>query len=252
MIKKNLEPIYEPVNRKLRVAGFMSGTGTVLKKIIEEEDGYKVVIIFSDKWNSNANKIGKDYDIPVVTRDLESYCNSRNVSKYNMESRKFFDKETSKIMNYYNVSVIAFAGYMSIVTESLISNFICLNVHPADLTILNKKGERKYIGSTAVKDAMLAGETHLKSTIHLLTEKIDGGPILIVSKPMEVEKQLKQLSIQISQETIYNYIQYKLKQQGDCIIFPMTLKYLAEGRFMKDSKNNIYFDNKLLENGIQL
>jgi len=247
-----LMPIYKHYNSKMRVAGFMSGTGSVLKKIIEEENGYKVVVIFSDNFNSNACLIGKEHDIPVVIRDLNSYCSKRKTSRYNLNIRKDFDKETVKILECFHISVIAYAGYMSLVTSILIDNFIGVNVHPADLSILDNNGNRKYTGATAVGDAIREGETYIRSTSHLLTEEVDGGPILMISKPLRVTfKTFINPSNNINNDMI-NFNQSELKKVGDYVIFPLTLRYISEGRFSKDPDNNIYFNDQFMKNGIKL
>lgn len=231
----------------MRVAGFMSGSGSVLRQIIQNQTNYEVVVIFSNKWNSNACKIGMEFDIPVVVRDLKSYCKSRGVSIYNMKTREDFDKKTVKLINFFEVSVIAYAGYMSIITKPLIYGFVGINVHPADLTILNDNGKRKYVGVHAVKDAILGGETEVRSTTHLLTEKVDGGNILMVSKPVKVNN-TENLNI----DNFSNVVQNDLKCVGDYDIFPKTLEYLASGRFSKDVEGDIYFDGDIINEGIRL
>ena len=60
-----LQKLYNPANGLMRVAGFMSGSGTNLRKIIEYERAlireqagspYEVVVIFSDNPESNGMK----------------------------------------------------------------------------------------------------------------------------------------------------------------------------------------------------
>jgi len=46
--------------------------------------------------------------------------------------------------------------------------------------------------------------------------------------------------------------QNKLKELGDWKIFPLTLEWIAEGRFAIDENRKIYFDGKLVENGYRL
>jgi folate-dependent phosphoribosylglycinamide formyltransferase PurN len=107
--------------------------------------------------------------------------------------------------------------------------------------------------------AILAGEKSLHSTTHLVTEDLDMGEILVISKPLKVElpkgvtledlrkPENKQLLIKIAEEH-----QNKLKEVGDWKIFPLTLQWIAEGRFEIDKKRNIYFDGKLIKNGYRL
>ena len=85
------------------------------------------------------------------------------------------------------------------------------------------------------------------------------GEILVISKPLKVElpkgvnleelrkSENRELLIKIAEEH-----QNKLKEIGDWEIFPLTLQWIAEGRFGIDEKRNIYFDGKLIKNGYKL
>jgi methionyl-tRNA formyltransferase len=45
---------------------------------------------------------------------------------------------------------------------------------------------RRYVGLRAVRDAIFAGETETRATAHLVTERLDEGPILCLSEPFPV------------------------------------------------------------------
>ena len=77
-----LKELYHPESGRMRIAGFISGGGSNLVKIIEHgiqiesEEGrspYQVVVIFSENPESNAEKIGKEFGIPVVVKDLSEF-----------------------------------------------------------------------------------------------------------------------------------------------------------------------------------
>lgn len=255
------ELLYNTANGQMRVAGFMSGSGSNLRKIIEFERKYykdkkyspfKVVVIFSDTYNSNAPDIGRDYDIPVVTRDLKAFCAARGKKRFDMQTREEFDRETICAISCHNVSVIAYAGYMSIASKILIEAFIGVNIHPADLSIM-ENGKRKYRGAHAVLDAILAKEEYISSTCHLVEAFVDEGQILMISPPLKI-KLGKNFNPQdkksLNEATSYN--QERLKAAGDWVIFPRTLLYLAQGRYSKDKENNIYFDDIASPLGIRL
>jgi hypothetical protein len=104
--------------------------------------------------------------------------------------------------------------------------------------------------------AILSGEKNLHSSTHLAIEKPDMGPILLISKPLQVElpygitledlkkPENKQFLIKLCKKH-----QDKLKRVGDWQIFPLTLQWIAEGRFAIDERNNVYFDGNLIKNG---
>ncbi|MFH1710989.1 MAG: formyltransferase family protein [Nanoarchaeota archaeon] len=243
---------------QLRVAGLMSRKGTNLRKIIlheqilrqqRKESPYHVAVIFSDNSKSNANEIGSDFSIPVFTYDLESYCEKRDESIRDLKVRKQWEKECMKVLNEFECTVAAYAGYMRKATSVFVNSFIGVNVHPADLTIKGEDKKPKYRGDHVVLDAIRAGEKEIRSTTHLVSNKVDCGKILMVSSPIKVKYPISDDPI----ETIAGDYQDKLKKAGDWIIFPKTLEYLADGRFAQNHQNGrLYFDGTPIPNGVKL
>ena len=243
--------LYDPGKGPMRIAGLMSGSGSNLKKIIEHglaiesndtPAPYKVVVIFTDNPDSNAEKIGREYRIPVIKNDLTEFYAERGKPKKDLQVRVEYDTETVELLKQFKADVAAYAGYMCIATEPLVKAYLGVNVHPANLSILNESDERKYTGDNAVRDAILAGEKYLNSTTHIIEKKVDGGRILMISKPLEVilpegfDPNNKSQVNQVSSEH-----QNRLKEIGDWDIFPKTLEYLADGRYLKDENGNLYF-----------
>jgi folate-dependent phosphoribosylglycinamide formyltransferase PurN len=128
----------------------------------------------------------------------------------------------------------------------------CVNVHPADLSIVAAQGERKYVGDHAVLDAIAAGETVLRSSTLWTDEGVDTGPLLMVSGPLAVELpepldtllDKKDQLVKVADEH-----QERLKEMGDWKIFPRTVELIAEGRFALDKDNNVYLDGNPVPQG---
>jgi len=251
---------YEPQLRKLyngaeigtmRVVGLMSGSGTNLRKIIEHEkkldsergkSPYEVVAIFTDNPESNAVSIGVDFDLPVVTRSLRSFYKARGKHLRDMDVRKEFDEEAVRTLSPYRATVAAYAGFMSIATEPLIESFLGVNVHSADLTIMEDE-RRKYTGGNAVEKAILGGEVQLRSTTHIIEERVDYGRNLMISAPIGVRlpKGFCGFSVEQEQE-VFSEHQNRLKVEGDWKIFPLTLEFIADGKYEKDEEGRIHFE----------
>src|SRR3989338_7620957 len=253
--------LYHPESGRMRVAGLMSGRGSNLRKIIEHcrviesREGrapYQVVVIFSDNPASNAEKIGNDYGIPVIVKDLRAFYTERGKPRGDLSVRREFDEETVEALKPFNIDVAAYAGYMSIATDPLINAFLGINVHPADLSIMDGS-KRKYTGDRAVKDAIVAGEKQLRSSTHIIEPQVDYGKILMISAPLPInlpegfnpnnKDQVKAVS--------YEH-QNRLKEIGDWIVFPKTLEFLADGRYSQDGKGRLYFDSKEIPQGVRL
>ena len=253
--------LYDPANGQMRVAGLMSGSGSNLRKIIEHERNlesskgrapYSVVVIFSENPKSNAIRIGDAFGIPVVTRDLGAFYETKGKPRKDLSVRAEFDEGTVDALKKFEVTVAAYAGYMSIATNPLINAFLGINVHPADLSIMDE-GRRKYTGDKAVKKAILAGETWIRSSTHIIESQVDYGRILMISPQLRVilpdgfnPDNAEQLKVESEKN------QDRLKEIGDWIIFPKTLEHLANGRYSQDENCLLYFDNKPISFGLKL
>jgi len=242
----------------MKVAGFMSGKGTNLIKIIEHERAlvkstglspYQVAVIFSDNSESNAVKIGKEFAIPTFVYDLEAFCAKKKVSVKDMTVRAKYEQQCLEVLKTFECPVAAYAGYMRKATPVFVDAFLGVNVHPADLTIKGENGKPKYRGDHTVLDAILAGEKEVRSTTHLVENKVDCGPILMVSAPVKIAYHPVRSEIEGNLADKY---QDKLKEAGDWVIFPKTLEYMASGRFALDDKGDLYFDEKPIPNGVRL
>jgi hypothetical protein len=92
-----------------------------------------------------------------------------------------------------------------------------------------------------------------------VTEDLDMGEILVISRPLKVElpegitlDDLKKPENRELLERVAEEHQNKLKEVGDWKIFPLTLQWIAEGRFAIDDERNVYFDGELIKNGYRL
>jgi phosphoribosylglycinamide formyltransferase-1 len=245
----------------MRIAGLMSGSGTNLQKILEYEcilkrsaggSPFHVAVIFTDTFDCNAARIGMEYDRPVVIRDIGRYYSAREQPRKNMQLRAEYDQETVRALAPFDVSVAAYAGYMSVATAPLINAFLGVNVHPADLTVM-ADGKRKYTGDKAVRKAILAGEPTIRATTHIIREQVDYGEILMLSAPLPVDLPPE---FDAANPTLVQRVadahQKRLKEIGDWAIFPKTLLAIAEGRYAKDESGALYFDGKPIPLGINV
>lgn len=244
-----------PFTRTLRVAILMSGSGSVAKSILESKynDGvhYQVVCILTDKPDSNAKTLAKQFNVPYEENDLATFYQSKKKPKHDLSVRNEFDAISVKKLEAHNPDVLAFAGYMAVASPPLVNAFLGVNVHPADLGIKKPDGSRKYVGSHAVRDAILAGEKQLRSTTHIVSTQVDGGPILMRSLPVKVRlpKSFDPSDKKQLDEVVKKH-QQRLKEHGDWIIFPHTLAYIAANRLELDEFGQVYCDDQLVVDGL--
>jgi folate-dependent phosphoribosylglycinamide formyltransferase PurN len=259
---KSLARYIEKPDDFLRVVAFMSGSGTNLVKIIEYQEKlltkygrylYKVVGILTDNPSSNAYNIGSKYNISVETNDISAFYKSKGLPRRDLSAREEFDRISLEKIAKYQADIIVLAGYMSILTPVIIKKYLTINVHPADLSIKDELGKRKYTGAHAVRDAILSGERTISSSTHIVEEEVDGGRLLIISRPIDVIlpdgfNPSNRDSVRLAEQLNQN----RLKEYGDWIIFPLTLEYIALGYFEVDEKSNLFFKGTPIPEGLRL
>ena len=156
----------------------------------------------------------------------------------------------SHLIKAFDIDIIALAGYMSYLTLHR-----CVNVHPADLSILTSDGKRKYVGDYAVGDAIANGETSLRSSTIWIDAGVDTGPILMVSNALKVTLPSPLPDLLKDREAFEKVVdehQKRLKELGDWRIFPQTVEMIAKGRFFIDEGSNVYVDGQPVPKGYRL
>jgi phosphoribosylglycinamide formyltransferase-1 len=122
-------------------------------------------------------------NVPVLVHPIRRFFDSRQASLRHDPTRREFDAVTAGILKQLGVDTVVLLGYLYVLSEAMLAEFPnrILNIHDADLTITDGEGERKYVGLHSTRDAIVAGEKETRSTLHYVTEKVDGGPILLMS-----------------------------------------------------------------------
>jgi folate-dependent phosphoribosylglycinamide formyltransferase PurN len=270
----SLTPIYTPrEDEKMRVACFVSGSGTNARRIIERSNKpdslYEVALIFTDirddryyksgKKRCRAKEIAEENGIPYECEDIRDFYRSRgHKTRRDLSLRPEFDRLVVEKVDPHGIDVIALAGYMSITTQPLLEAYDgrIVNVHPADLSVM-EGGDRKYVGIHVVRDAILAGENELRSSTHVVREEVDRGEILVISEPLPVELPegvdlgLLERDDELLAKVVDEH-QDRLKELGDWVIYPMTLQMIAEGKFALDDRGVMHFDGRMVPSGHRL
>ena len=256
-------------SRKMRVALFISGSGTnglrIIERSMEPDSNFKVSLIFSDVKDDREKKdgtkmcrskdIAEEYGIAYEYVDIRDFYASRGLKRTDLSIRPDFDKLVLEKLDEYDLDLIANAGYMSIMTPVLLNRYAgrVVNVHPADLSIITD-GKRKYVGIHVVEEAILAGEPEIRSTTHIVREEVDHGEMLIISAPVKVtlDVSLEELESdkKLREEVISGY-QDLLKEKGDWVIYPMTIQMISEGRFGL-GQQGVYLDGEPVPRGHRL
>lgn len=237
----------------MRVIGLVSGSGKGIVTVLERQrqleaasqSDFEVVGILTDNADSQAATIGRDYQIPVLTNDIRKFYRERQKPLKDLTIRRDYDRETMKLIEPLRPDFLIFAGYVWVATAVLVNQFQIINAHPADLSVLNGDA-RAYAGADGIGCALKAGEPQLHSSVHMVTDKVDDGPILFVSKPVPVEADADLTP----KERWRKYL--RLVNQQSRIIIPLAVEHIANGNFTCDETGMLHFKGIAIPGGHRL
>ena len=257
-----LTPFHDPAAGPLRLVALMSGSGTNVRRVLERgeairrEEGrplFEVAVIFSDRHDSQAPAIGRDFDIPVLIHDLSGWLARHQVERRDLARREDFDRENVALLRPFGATVAVYGGYMSIASPTLIDAFLGINVHPADLRVQKTDGRRRWTGAHAVRDAIAAGEPYIYSSTHIIIKEVDMGPLLMISAPVAVEfPPGADRADPAALNDAADRNQDRLKKAGDWEIFPATVEAIARGWFARDENGHLYYQGRPVPSGVAL
>jgi phosphoribosylglycinamide formyltransferase-1 len=153
---------------RARVGVLISGRGTNMIALSEykrrEPRAYELALVASNVPEARGLVAAKRLAIPTWTR-----------SHKGME-REAFDRLVDAELRLRGVQVVALAGYMRLLSPWFIRAWEgrILNVHPSLLP--------DYKGLDTHRRAIEAGEGWAGCSVHLVTEDLDGGPVLAQAK----------------------------------------------------------------------
>lgn len=274
--------VFDPASSTaMRYACGVSGSGTNYEKIYERApDRYHIV--FSNAPGCAGIGKAKTRGAPVVELDSKRYFSEmwglEKVPRHGIERNSYEMALMTLVEQALNgqPDLICLAGYDLWVGDWMVSRYYprILNVHPGDA--------RKYtgLGWIPIAKAILAEESSVKSTVFLVDQSDDGGPILIQSASLPLSRWNDELRdvrrfaertdartpgafkeaahrersvFYRSLEEVSARIQETLKVEGDWRIYPFAVhELIAKGRVAIDGRA-VYIDGvKMPEEGWQV
>lgn len=203
----------------------ISGSGSNLQAIIDIcESGKiqaKVTAVFSNKSDAYGLERAKTHDIPTHALSVQDYLGGEG-----KPDRQAFDTELMSQIDTYQPDLIILAGYMRILSPNFVQHYLgkMLNIHPSLLP--------KYSGLHTHQRAIDAGDTEHGTSVHFVTEELDGGPVILQAKVPVFED-----------DAADDLAQRVLVQEHH--IYPLVTKWFIEDRLsMKDGQ--AYLDEAAL------
>ena len=126
--------------------------------------------------------------VRCVAHPIRDFCRARNARLQDLRARVDYDAMTLQLLAPYRPDILILAGYLLLLTEPVLQTFEgrILNVHHSDLAQRDASGGPRYPGLRAVRDALVAGERETRATVHVVTPRLDDGPVVLRSWPFAV------------------------------------------------------------------
>jgi phosphoribosylglycinamide formyltransferase-1 len=140
-----------------RVAVLISGRGSNMRALIEQADGYGVVLVAAPAVHAAGLDVARSLGVPTFAYEAK---------------RDSFEAALERSLHDNHVGTIALAGYMRILTAGFIARWRgrIVNIHPSLLP--------KYKGLDTHSRVLAAGDPVTGCTVHLVSEDLDSGDVL--------------------------------------------------------------------------
>ncbi|KGY09234.1 phosphoribosylglycinamide formyltransferase [Vibrio sinaloensis] len=198
----------------------VSGNGSNLQAIIDacskDITNGRVTAVFSNKANVFALERAEKAGVAAHFLDPKAF-----------DTRDAFDKELMKQIDEYQPDVVVLAGYMRILSGEFVRHYQgrMINIHPSLLP--------KYPGLNTYQRAIHAGDEEHGTSVHFVTEQLDGGPVILQAKvPIFDEDTVETLTERV--------------QTQEHRIYPLVVKWLVEERLVMKDEKEAYLDGELL------
>jgi folate-dependent phosphoribosylglycinamide formyltransferase PurN len=259
-----------PSEGKARASIFLSGSGTNARKILEfwknnpTECQFEPTCVVTDRpERCSAREIAQEFDLPLIAHDIFDFYKNQELKNISLateagrQAREAWTAQLIKKLAKFPAEFGIFAGFIPLcnITDTL----PCLNVHPGDLSVLDKNGQRILTGlhTVPVEYAVLRNMESMRTTVIVASAfsdtgaGMDEGTIIGLSPEVSIDYKKKTAD---EYQAIYNNRQPKitdelksmasdnqehLKVHGDWIVFPPAVNDFAKGIFALDENHQL-------------
>ena len=189
-----------------RIGVLISGSGTNLQALIDafaDDPAVEVAVVISNKADAYGLTRAKVAGIPTAVVDHKG------------KSRSVFDAELVEVLSAHQVTWVALAGFMRIITPVFLDAFPgrVVNIHPSLLPA--------FPGINAQQQAFDAGVDVTGATVHFVDAGMDTGPII-------AQGSVRRLKGDSAEDLKARILAMEHR------LFPMVMRMAAEGRLQLD------------------
>ena len=201
------------------VVVLISGSGSNLQALIDSigHDGNpaRIAAVVCNRADAYGLERAKQAGIATELLDHKQF-----------EGREAFDAALAQAIDAHQPDLVVLAGFMRILTPGFVRHYSgrLLNIHPSLLP--------RHKGLHTHQRALEAGDTEHGCSVHFVTEELDGGPLVV------------QAVLPVMAEDTAESLAHRVHQQ-EHRIYPLAVRWFAEGRLRLDAQGAM-LDDKLL------
>ncbi len=165
------------MTRVLPVAVFLSGEGTTFDALAEAIAGghlpARIALVLSDRPHAPGIERARHRGLPTAVRPLHGV------------PPEAWSAQVDALLREKGVELVVLAGFLAILPGAFVARWRgrTINVHPARLPEFGGPG---MYGLKVHAAVLAAQERESAATVHLVTEGVDAGPVLL-SEPVPVK-----------------------------------------------------------------
>ncbi len=193
----------------VRIAVFVSGGGTNFQALIDaaargEIKNGELALCVSSNENAYALKRAEKHGIKTAVIKRKDYADDESYSD-----------SLCRILDSEGIELIVLAGFLTILPKSLIERFPdrIINVHPSLIPSFCGEG---FYGLRVHRAALDYGVKVTGATVHLVSEVVDGGRILL------------QKAVDILPDDTPEILQKLVMEQAEWVILPKAAAMLCD------------------------
>jgi phosphoribosylglycinamide formyltransferase-1 len=221
----------------LDVAVLVSESAARLTALLDASDaGYDVVGAVASHPDGEAVERLRAHDVPTTTVDIEAFYDERDAPLADRTVRRAYDERVASALGAFDPDLVACSGYRFVLTEPVLDRFVpaLISAHHADLRLRGEDDAPLYPGLDAVRAALSDGRSSTRETVHVVTEDVDCGPPLVVSRPFGVNSALVQFARRADAEDVLDAYAYAhrewMMRAGGGPALSKAIELLATGR----------------------
>lgn len=174
--------------KKLQIAVLVSGGGTNLQALIDEESRlgkdcpYHIALVVSSTKNAYALERAEKANIHTEIASPFSVMGKEVAQNASIEEKRLaVSNKVLELCKNHKIDAIVLAGFLTVLSGKIVDDFSgkIINLHPA---LLPKFGGVGMWGHNVHEAVLAAGETESGCTVHLVDAGCDTGKILLQRK----------------------------------------------------------------------